>query len=151
MIQIMNLFLPFAEDCIVSEWSTAGSCSSTCEGGVQPLRRYVLQDAVNGGQACPSLSTFKSCGALSCNQSCPESMEYRLCSRNCTATCSDPNPVCSIDCSSGQCECPSGTVDANGVCVRFQQCSVSRTSDEGFFRSIDSKCSHNNLSKLAVL
>jgi hypothetical protein len=57
-----------SSDCQVSAWSSWGACSAQCGGGQQTRTRSVLQQAQNGGQACPALSESQSCNTQACQQ-----------------------------------------------------------------------------------
>ncbi|CAH0388371.1 unnamed protein product [Bemisia tabaci] len=49
-------------DCVTSEWSPWGHCSSLCGPGMQNRTRQVLQPPLNGGRECGSLVQTKVCG-----------------------------------------------------------------------------------------
>ncbi len=53
-------------DCVVSAWSSNGTCSAACGGGIQHQTRTVVTPASNGGTACPILSRDISCNTQSC-------------------------------------------------------------------------------------
>ena len=47
-------------DCQVSEW-TNGTCTAPCGEGTRIDRRTVIQQAQNGGRACPDLEREEVC------------------------------------------------------------------------------------------
>ena len=62
-------FTLFSVDCQWSNWTTSGSCSKTCGGGIQKSTRYKTVSESNGG-SCSGLSEKSD----SCNtQECPSS------------------------------------------------------------------------------
>ena len=55
---------------------------------------------------------------------CPvEGQVFQQCPLPCSATCSDPNPICDVECTP-RCACPVGQVidTVNNKCVDPQQC-----------------------------
>ena len=53
-------------DCAVSSWSSWGSCSSQCGGGVQTQTRTITTQPVGTGALCPALVNFQTCNATAC-------------------------------------------------------------------------------------
>lgn len=54
-------------DCVVGDWASWGTCSSTCGGGVQTRTRPMTQP-LNGGEACPTDgSEQQGCNTQACS------------------------------------------------------------------------------------
>jgi len=53
-------------DCKVEDWSSWTKCSATCGGGTKTRGRGVVQEAENGGAACPSLEEEEPCNTDLC-------------------------------------------------------------------------------------
>jgi len=54
------------QDCIVSIWSTTGTCSKTCGGGVIEQTRTIVTPALGDGADCPNLSQMIDCNPDPC-------------------------------------------------------------------------------------
>jgi len=61
---------PTPVNCI-SLWSDWGACSASCGGGTQKRTLTVLQEAANGGKACPAREESKSCNTQACPAPAP--------------------------------------------------------------------------------
>ena len=53
-------------DCQTDEWSTWTTCPVTCGGATKTRSKKVLQEAMNGGAACPSLQESMRCNTEMC-------------------------------------------------------------------------------------
>ena len=53
-------------DCEVEDWSSWSDCSATCGGGTKTRGRGVVQEAENGGAACPTLEEEEPCNTDQC-------------------------------------------------------------------------------------
>jgi len=53
-------------DCKVEDWSSWSDCSATCGGGTKTRGRGVVQEAENGGAACPALEEKEPCNTDQC-------------------------------------------------------------------------------------
>jgi len=60
-----SLYCPVA-DCKVEDWSSWSDCSTTCGGGTKTRGRGVVQEAENGGAACPALEEKEPCNTDQC-------------------------------------------------------------------------------------
>merc|ERR1711871_1529288 len=85
---------PCPIDCVLSEWSTWGTCSQICGGGNQTRHKEVLIGAAHGGTDCTEMHDVKTCNTQECNpceidnsemQECTYSSfsEWGLCSKAC--------------------------------------------------------------------
>ena len=72
-------------DCLVSPWSSWGTCSAACGGGTQTHTRDILTSASNGGAACPVLTETQACNTQSCPVDCTVSpwSAWGTCSASC--------------------------------------------------------------------
>ena len=59
-----------AVNCTVGDWGGFGSCSSSCNGGVQTQTRSVVTQPANGGLPCPTLSMTQACNIQACPVDC---------------------------------------------------------------------------------
>jgi hypothetical protein len=57
---------PCPVNCVVSDWSAFGECSTRCGGGVQSQSRTVVTPAANGGVECPALAQSQPCNTQAC-------------------------------------------------------------------------------------
>jgi len=57
-------------NCLESDWYNFGTCSKTCGGGTQQLKRSILQDSKNGGISCGKLKDTTSCNTDPCPINC---------------------------------------------------------------------------------
>ena len=64
--QMIEVFLTV--NCKVGDWSPWGTCSASCNGGTKTRLRGVLQQAENGGVACPHLKEDEPCSAIPCKR-----------------------------------------------------------------------------------
>jgi hypothetical protein len=112
---------------MVSNWTAAGACTASCDGGLQAHVRYVTRSPAHGGLECGDLVTLLPCNTHSCLNQCPTGFIWSPCPRICTSTCDNPNVSCSTNCSSPRCECPSGTFLHKDMCVKAEQCPTPRT------------------------
>lgn len=71
-------------NCIVSDWGFWSVCSKNCGGGTQTRTRKVIEPALNGGSACPSLAETQTCN----NQVCP--VDCKVTDWSAWTTCSKP-------------------------------------------------------------
>lgn len=55
---------PCPEDCLLSDWSAWGNCSSWCGSGEQTRQRHILRAAREGGAPCGTLNETKACHVL---------------------------------------------------------------------------------------
>merc|ERR1711865_804130 len=57
-----------AQNCMMSEWQVASSCSRSCGGGVQQLTRFRLRKSAFGGNLCPldDITSLKECNIEAC-------------------------------------------------------------------------------------
>ena len=53
-------------DCKVDKWSAWGNCNVACGGGTKTKSREVIEDAKNGGVACPDLEETDVCNTEEC-------------------------------------------------------------------------------------
>lgn len=53
-------------NCVVSDWSSFDTCSSTCGGGTQTQTRSIITPASYGGTACPVLTNTQPCNTQIC-------------------------------------------------------------------------------------
>ena len=53
-------------DCKVDKWSAWGNCNVACGGGTKTKTREVIEDAKNGGVACPDLEETDVCNTEEC-------------------------------------------------------------------------------------
>ena len=59
-------------DCLTDEWSTWTMCPVTCGGATKTRSKKVLQEAMNGGAACPPLQESMRCNIEMCpSNPCP--------------------------------------------------------------------------------
>jgi Spondin-like TSP1 domain len=85
-ISTIAVFYPAIKDCVMSEWSGYGTCSTTCGGGTQTQTRSVISQPQNGGAACPTeLSQTRSCNTQPCPINCAVSdwSSFGACSATC--------------------------------------------------------------------
>ena len=61
-----GIYLVCSVDCEVEDWSSWSDCSATCGGGNKTRGRGVVQEADNGGTACPALEEVKACNSDQC-------------------------------------------------------------------------------------
>ncbi|XP_068083868.1 thrombospondin type-1 domain-containing protein 7B [Anabrus simplex] len=54
-------FVPCPTDCVLSEWSPWGECSTTCGPGMHNRTRQVIRPSLNSGRPCGALEEFKVC------------------------------------------------------------------------------------------
>lgn len=78
---------PCAVQCLVSEWSEFGACSSQCGGGHQSRTRTITRPPQNGGLECPPLVDTRQCNVHAC--------------ANCTLSAWDEWSACSVPCGAG--------------------------------------------------
>ena len=58
------------QDCVLNYWSTTGSCSRSCGGGVVLQQRSIRTSPRCGGSACPSPYSTQRRRYVSCNTQC---------------------------------------------------------------------------------
>jgi hypothetical protein len=61
---------PCPVHCQVSEWSTYGGCSKSCNGGLHHRTRSVATHHAHGGNVCPDLKEEKDCNDHLCPEDC---------------------------------------------------------------------------------
>jgi hypothetical protein len=54
------------QPCLVSVWSTWGTCTAYCAGGTQTRTRTIEQYAIGDGDSCPPLSAERACNTHDC-------------------------------------------------------------------------------------
>ena len=59
--------------CVVGEWTSWGTCTSTCGIGIQTRTRQVNTHSAHGGAACPSLAEQRECQTNPCPVDCAQS------------------------------------------------------------------------------
>jgi len=63
-----------AVDCKAGKWSSWGDCSKSCGigdgSGAQARTRQIVQPALRGGKACPTLTDSRACNLLPCPVDC---------------------------------------------------------------------------------
>uniref|UniRef100_A0A3Q3F4P0 SCO-spondin n=1 Tax=Labrus bergylta TaxID=56723 RepID=A0A3Q3F4P0_9LABR len=105
------------EPCIgVKEpWSAWSKCSVTCGGGYRTRTRGPIR--VHG-----TAQQFSACNLQPCGdgKACPPGQEWKQCVRG-AVSCTDLTMDISRNCTPG-CQCPQGTVQQDGVCVREPDC-----------------------------
>jgi hypothetical protein len=76
---------PCPVDCVTSEWSLWGACSTTCAAGTQTRERTVSSPAVHGGVVCPPLRETQACNDGPCPVHCSTSewSEWSACTTTC--------------------------------------------------------------------
>ena len=57
------------------------------------------------------------------NMKCSGGMVFKECGSSCVSTCTDPHPICTKQCVP-KCECPTGMVFNDGVCISESSCAV---------------------------
>ena len=112
---------PQSSNCLPGPWTNATSCSATCGGGFLRQTRSIAVPAQYGGAACPPLSRYAYCNKGDCPV-CVNGSTFMSCGPLCTPTCTNPSPVCGVNCSAPGCYCPPGTVLLNKICVSAQSC-----------------------------
>ena len=58
--------MTFLVNCVMSNWSSYGTCTVTCGGGTQTRTRTITQEAQHGGTACEALSESQNCSPDPC-------------------------------------------------------------------------------------
>jgi len=71
--------------CVVGEWVSWGSCSSSCGGGQQLRQRRILTQPSCGGYSCPSTSDNRACNSQGCPSNCVtgEWRSWASCTKSC--------------------------------------------------------------------
>ena len=109
-------------DCSVSSWSIFGSCSATCDQGIQIFTRAIVTHAAHGGNPCPALQMTSQCYLTACS-ACASNLTFNSCPRTCFATCLNPSPACPYDCNQPRCDCDPGYVlSDNSTCIPASSC-----------------------------
>ena len=58
---------PCPIDCVDGEWSSWGTCSATCGGGMSTRKRKVIKTALHGGKACGPTVGLVPCNVHACD------------------------------------------------------------------------------------
>jgi hypothetical protein len=69
---------PCPVDCVVSDWSSWGTCSAACGGGDQTRTRTITTQPSYGGAACPDLTETQACNTNPCPVDCPNDMCHEI-------------------------------------------------------------------------
>jgi hypothetical protein len=76
-----------AFNCEMSTWSTFGTCSENCGGGIHSKTRSVIKASIAGGVECESLTREENCNAHPCPVDCDLRdelwSEWGACSKSC--------------------------------------------------------------------
>jgi hypothetical protein len=75
-------------DCVLSEWSNYGTCSTTCGGGLQTRTRTVVVARRHGGAWCGAKSQTKACNTNRCPLCSSGTWYLGLTGLSCDAVCS---------------------------------------------------------------
>ncbi|TKS88049.1 SCO-spondin Precursor [Collichthys lucidus] len=96
-------------------WSAWSECSVTCGGGYRTRTRGPIR--IHG-----TAQQFSACNLQPCGDGrvCPPGQQWKQCVRG-PVSCTDLTMNLSRNCTPG-CQCPHGTVQQDGVCVRESDC-----------------------------
>jgi hypothetical protein len=70
-------------DCKLSQWSTWGTCSAKCGGGIMARSRHPKVHALFGGKPCPRLKETNVCNTHECDDCKVEWNDWSSCSKSC--------------------------------------------------------------------
>jgi len=105
-------------------WSSCAQCNRTC-GNPEGICTRQCQARCECPKGTVWSNEYSKCVHPKwCPGKCRNGMEWRDCT-GCKRTCENPNPICTMQCRTGGCECPKDTVWSSqyGKCVKVEDCS----------------------------